>query len=133
MMPTNGRSIGNAISRRRSWHRRTQPERIEFATDSPLEGGGCEPSVPRRRPSPPWPLNLLHPVPRSSGELRSYRQLRKRRVRARQREKIRTGPCHTKSALRRSTRTSRSRFKEGPETCREEMGSAGGRLSQRRL
>jgi GAF domain-containing protein len=27
--------------------------------DSPLEGGGFEPSVPRRRPSPPWPFNLL--------------------------------------------------------------------------
>jgi hypothetical protein len=32
-----------------------------FALDSPLEGGGFEPSVPRRRPSPPWPLNLLQP------------------------------------------------------------------------
>jgi hypothetical protein len=29
--------------------------------DSPAEGGGFEPSVPRRRPSPPWPLNLLQP------------------------------------------------------------------------
>jgi len=28
---------------------------------SPLEGGGFEPSVPRMRPSPPWPLNLLQP------------------------------------------------------------------------
>ncbi len=28
-------------------------------TDCPLEGGGFEPSVPRMRPSPPWPLNLL--------------------------------------------------------------------------
>jgi hypothetical protein len=32
-----------------------------FALDSPLEGGGFEPSVPRRRSSPPWPLNLLQP------------------------------------------------------------------------
>jgi hypothetical protein len=69
----------------------------EFA-DSPLEGGRFEPSVPRRQPSPPWPFNLLLPrtqVPfippeRCRGpqeELRSYRRLRKRRVRARQREK----------------------------------------------
>src|SRR6266850_4835673 len=28
-----------------------------FVADSLLEGGGFEPSVPRRRPSPPWPLN----------------------------------------------------------------------------
>jgi len=33
----------------------------EFAADSALEGDGFEPSVPRRRPSPPWPLNLLQP------------------------------------------------------------------------
>jgi hypothetical protein len=26
-----------------------------------LEGGGFEPSVPRMRPSPPWPFNLLQP------------------------------------------------------------------------
>jgi hypothetical protein len=30
-----------------------------FAIDSLLEGGGFEPSVPRMRPSPSWPLNLL--------------------------------------------------------------------------
>ena len=35
--------------------------KIRFAPDSPLEGGGFEPSVPRMRPSPPWPLNLLQP------------------------------------------------------------------------
>jgi hypothetical protein len=52
--------------------------RVRFASDSPLEGDGFEPSVPRRRPSAPWRLDLLHPrifrcrysavrVPRSSG------------------------------------------------------------------
>jgi hypothetical protein len=32
---------------------------VRFAVDSPLEGAGFEPSVPPRRPSPPWRLNLL--------------------------------------------------------------------------
>jgi len=37
------------------------PQRNRWFADSLLEGGGFEPSVPRRRPSPPWPLNLLQP------------------------------------------------------------------------
>jgi hypothetical protein len=46
------RSASQALARR--------DERV--CRDSPLEGGGFEPSVPRRRPSPPWPpLNLLQP------------------------------------------------------------------------
>ena len=38
-----------------------RPLKVRFAGDWPLEGGGFEPSVPRMRPSPPWPLNLLQP------------------------------------------------------------------------
>jgi hypothetical protein len=34
---------------------------LQVCKDSPLEGGGFEPSVPRRGPSPSWPLNLLRP------------------------------------------------------------------------
>ena len=41
--------------------RGSRPAAARFVrdTDCPLEGGGFEPSVPRRRPSPRWPLNLL--------------------------------------------------------------------------
>ena len=34
----------------------------EFGTDSSLEGGGFEPSVPRSQRSPPWPHDLLQPT-----------------------------------------------------------------------
>jgi hypothetical protein len=40
--------------------RHPSPE-SQVCKDSPLEGGGFEPSVPRRGPSPSWPLNLLRP------------------------------------------------------------------------
>ena len=43
------------------WLPRSKARKVRFASDSPLEGGGFEPSVPRMRPSPPWPLNLLQP------------------------------------------------------------------------
>src|SRR6516162_8407244 len=35
--------------------------RNQWFADSSLERGGFKPSVPQRRPSPPWPLNLLQP------------------------------------------------------------------------
>ena len=102
--------------------------------DSPLEGGGFEPSVPRRRQSPPWPLNLLQQLnfpgvvcsercrgpQKNSDRIGGFEKGEFERNSARRsgRVPVRAECRHTKSALRRSTRTSRFRFKEGPETCR---------------
>ena len=37
-------------------------EEVRFARDSPLEGGGFEPSVPRSRRSRSWRHDLLQPI-----------------------------------------------------------------------
>jgi len=43
-------------------HRWDSPPKIRFAPDSPREGGGFEPSVPRSRRSRSWRHDLLQPM-----------------------------------------------------------------------
>ena len=78
---------------------RLERDGVRFAADSLVERDGFEPSVPRRRPSAPRQLNLLHPwnfpgalIPpeqcrNPQKKLKSYRRLQRKKVRSRQRDK----------------------------------------------